>query len=138
MTSTFPYPSFSPALYLLPATSGKYYFVRPYSVWWDNSGSDPAWPEGVSTVPSYGELSLAFEWSALANAPLAKVSNQISSRHGGVINVSFCDGHTQLIRDDIDVNVFRHICTPNDAQCVNAGYIVYPAGATTLDESQLR
>jgi prepilin-type processing-associated H-X9-DG protein len=140
-TTTFPYTGFSPALHLLSAVattdSSGYYFVRPYSAWWDSSGNDPAWPESV-TPASYGELTLGFEWSALGKCTLARVSNQIAARHAGIVNVSFCDGHTQSIRDDIDINVFKHICTPNDAQCVNEGLLVYPANAGSLDESQLK
>ncbi len=87
------------------------------------------------TPLSYGELTLGFEWSALANSPLARVSNQIASRHGGIVNVSFCDGHTQPIRDDINVSVFLHICTPNDSQCVG-NFPNFPTDS--LDESQLK
>ncbi len=108
----------------LPTPTGSINYYRPASVWWNSAG----WTEPAA------EMTLGFEWSALASTTLARVSNQISSRHGGVINVSFCDGHTQSIRDDMDVNTFRHICTPNDSQCV--GLPNFPTDS--LDESQLR
>ena len=38
-----------------------------------------------------------------------------SSRHGGILIVSFCDGHQKPIRNDIDYHVFRHLMTPNGA-----------------------
>ena len=70
---------------------------------------------------------------------VARVSNQVASRHAGVVNFSFCDGHTQSIRDDVDVNVFRHICTPNDGQCVSESVqYSFPYPTNALDESQLR
>jgi prepilin-type N-terminal cleavage/methylation domain-containing protein/prepilin-type processing-associated H-X9-DG protein len=131
----------APNLWLLRAgtsTSPRYY-LRPYSVWWDPvSIGSTSWADDPSKTPYYGELTLGFEWSALARATLARVSNQIASRHAGVINVSFCDGHNQTISDDMDVNVFRHICTPNDSQCVSEGLVTYPSGFESLDESRVR
>ncbi|MEN6459118.1 MAG: DUF1559 domain-containing protein [Thermoguttaceae bacterium] len=144
-TSTDPYTAFSPAMRLVDrnvTAATPYYFVRPYSVWWDSIASSPttAWTDTDSTVPSYGELTLGFEWRALDYANLARVSNQIGSRHGGIVTVSFCDGHVQTIRDDMDVETFKLICTPNDSACANdvtSGTIPsYPSGP--LDESKMR
>ncbi len=132
-----------------PVPTGNRFYLRPYSAWWcDNTWevapytpANPPWYDQSSGIPSYGELTLAFEWASLQAAAVARVSNQIASRHAGVVNVSFCDGHTQSIRDDIDVNVFRHICTPNDAQCVSESapsQYNFPYPTDALDESQLR
>ena len=37
----------------------------------------------------------------------------VSSKHGGVIVVGFCDGHVRTIRDDIDYVVYQHLMTPD-------------------------
>jgi len=38
-----------------------------------------------------------------------------SSRHGGGVVASFCDGHQEWLREDIDYTVFRHLMTPDSA-----------------------
>ncbi len=52
-----------------------------------------------------------------------------ASRHGGVFISSFCDGHQQQMRTDIDYPVFRHLMTPD-----GNGAGVYG----TLDEASFR
>jgi prepilin-type processing-associated H-X9-DG protein len=42
-----------------------------------------------------------------------KVSDQLSSRHGGGAVVSFCDASQKFLRDDIDYLTFQHLMTPN-------------------------
>ena len=98
---------------------------------------NPAWPDAASAPPSYGELTLGFEWAALQAIHGGQGEQSDRTRHGGIVNVSFCDGHTQSIRDDIDIDVFRHICTPNDGQW-SARRIQLPVPDRALDESQLR
>jgi len=46
-----------------------------------------------------------------------------SSRHGGILIVSFCDGHQKPIRNDIDYHVFRHLMTPNGGAYGLAGVL---------------
>ncbi len=36
-----------------------------------------------------------------------------SSRHPGVVVATFCDGHTQVLRDNIDYKVYQHLMTPD-------------------------
>jgi prepilin-type N-terminal cleavage/methylation domain-containing protein/prepilin-type processing-associated H-X9-DG protein len=36
-----------------------------------------------------------------------------SSRHGGVVVVSYADGHQELLRDDIEWSVYLHLMTPD-------------------------
>jgi len=36
-----------------------------------------------------------------------------SSRHGTGVVMSFCDGHQEFVRENIDVTVYRHIMTPD-------------------------
>jgi prepilin-type processing-associated H-X9-DG protein len=40
-----------------------------------------------------------------------------SSRHGGGVCVSFCDGHQEFLRADIDQLVYDHIMTPDSRHC---------------------
>ena len=37
-----------------------------------------------------------------------------SSVHGGIVVVSFCDGHQQQLRDDIDYKVYQQLMAPDD------------------------
>ena len=37
----------------------------------------------------------------------------VSSMHGGVVIVGFCDGHVRTIREDIDYSVYQHLMTPD-------------------------
>lgn len=41
-----------------------------------------------------------------------RMSDHISSYHGGGSVVSFCDGHQQFVRDDIQYRVYQHLMTP--------------------------
>ena len=50
-----------------------------------------------------------------------KVTDQISSRHGGGAVVSFCDGSQKFLRDDIDYVTFQHLMTPNSYEAGLAG-----------------
>lgn len=36
-----------------------------------------------------------------------------SSNHGGGVVVSFCDGHVEFLREDIDYRVYQHLMTPD-------------------------
>jgi prepilin-type N-terminal cleavage/methylation domain-containing protein len=129
--STYPISAAPPGP--VPGTTSVYF--RPYSVWYDNFENRPLW-----LTPSYTELVLAFEWSGLAVARssgsgLVKVADQINSRHGGIIISTFCDGHQASLRDDMDVNVFRHLMAPSDIGARSAGCNDMPSG--TVDESDI-
>lgn len=41
-----------------------------------------------------------------------------SSRHPGVVIASFCDGHTQVLRENIDYTVYQHLMTPDGKNSV--------------------
>ena len=49
-----------------------------------------------------------------------------SSRHPGGVVMSFCDGHQEFIREDIDYNVYVHLMTPDSRLAGLTG--VYDAG----------
>jgi len=44
-----------------------------------------------------------------------------SSYHPGGVVVSFCDGHQQFLREDIDYQVYQHLMTPDSAAAGVAG-----------------
>jgi prepilin-type N-terminal cleavage/methylation domain-containing protein/prepilin-type processing-associated H-X9-DG protein len=42
-----------------------------------------------------------------------------ASTHGGGLNVAFCDGHIEFLRDDIDYTVYQQLLTANGRKCVD-------------------
>jgi len=40
--------------------------------------------------------------------------------HSGGVNVAFCDGHSDFLRDDIDYAVYQQLVTPNGRKCEDA------------------
>jgi prepilin-type processing-associated H-X9-DG protein len=87
------------------------FYRRPKSMWMeaDVPRGEPNW------LAPTGELSLGFEWSGLGTRSDARLSDQIASRHPGVVMASFCDGHQTPLAVDMDVNVFKHLMTPYGA-----------------------
>jgi type II secretory pathway pseudopilin PulG len=101
-----------------PVPVGPVYYYRPKSVWLDSeSWSNPE-----------AELALAFEWGSLGTRTEAKITDQIVSRHHGVVIASFCDGHQTALRNELDPNVFKHLMTPCGSNY--AGPDAPPAGTT--------
>jgi prepilin-type N-terminal cleavage/methylation domain-containing protein len=128
--STDPYPT--------PDTPGanKTFYYRPDCRWFDSfnvGGTTQQWPDAANP---YAELTLGFDWSGLGNRAGAKVSDQIVSRHADLIIVSFCDGHQYTMRNDIDINTFRHMCTPDSAAALRMCNTAAPNGAGTNDGPQ--
>ena len=44
-----------------------------------------------------------------------------SSNHSGGVNVVFCDGHSQFLREDIDYDVYARLMTPDGKNAMVAG-----------------
>jgi prepilin-type N-terminal cleavage/methylation domain-containing protein len=123
-------PSVRPYLYLAdpgtgtnPAPSTTIHFQRP----------DPEWTSasGITADPT-GELDLGFEWGSLSStgfavrtSPVPVTSDQINSRHAGIIVTTFCDGHQYPMRADIATDVFKTLMTP-----YGAGYFNMALGAS--------
>jgi prepilin-type processing-associated H-X9-DG protein len=42
-----------------------------------------------------------------------------ASAHSGGMNVAFCDGHGDFLRDDIDYKVYQQLMTPWGRKCVD-------------------
>jgi len=55
-----------------------------------------------------------------------------SSRHPNGFVATFCDGHTQFVRQDVDYLVFQHLMTPSSAE---AGKKLDPQYATEIGQS---
>jgi prepilin-type processing-associated H-X9-DG protein len=118
-----------------PTNTGQSAAYRPFSVYQDPMAAQNKanWLDGSSP---YAELCLAFEWGGLGSRANAKLTDQISSRHGGTIVASYCDGHTTQLNEQMDINVFKHIMAPYDVQTVS----ICPTGEmpnNLLDEAQL-
>ncbi len=99
---------------------GTVYYQRPAPTWMNTD-----------------ELNVGFEWGSLSTASFgvrsdAKTSDQVGSRHGGMIITSFCDGHQYAMREDLDINVFKHLMTP-----YGAGYTQGDTPTNVLDEGNL-
>jgi len=52
-----------------------------------------------------------------------------ASKHSGGVNVVFCDGHGQYLRDDIDYIVYQQLLTSNGRKCVDPENHTATAGA---------
>ncbi len=100
-----------------PVPVGPVYYYRPKC----------AWVAGESWSNPEAELTLAFEWGALGTRADAKITDQIASRHRGVVIASFCDGRQTALRNQLDPNVFKHLMTPYGA--AYTGPDAPPAGA---------
>ena len=44
-----------------------------------------------------------------------------ASGHGGLVVMSFCDGHQQMVQETVDYNVYRHIMSPNSKKAKVTG-----------------
>ena len=47
------------------------------------------------------------------------MADNVQSNHGGGAVVTFCDGHSQFLRDDIDGSVFKALVTPDGGEKVD-------------------
>ena len=87
---------------------------------------------GVPTSSYNNEWDLGFQWDGMAasSAPSYKINSQLialiptntsivtmppSSRHGSGVVVSYCDGHQDFLRDDVNYNTFDHLMTPDSS-----------------------
>ena len=86
-----------------------------------------------ATAADQTETDLGFQWDGTVSpttAPLYKINSQLigtvgssnsfismppSSRHGSGVVVSYCDGHQDFLRDDINYTTYQHIMTPDSS-----------------------
>ncbi len=65
----------------------------------------------------------------------AKLTDHVSSFHGGGVVTAFCDGHQQFLDADINYRVYQHLMTPySHAAYVEAGSDLNVAGV--LDDAE--
>lgn len=79
------------------------------------SGTSPAQPVG-NNVSDQEALNRADATTFPVNIPRYA---RPASAHGGGMNVSFCDGHGEFLRDDIDYAVYQQLMTPWGRKCVD-------------------
>jgi len=61
-------------------------------------------------------------WDTVPNAvgfTDGTMANNVQSNHGGGAVVTFCDGHAQFLRDDIDDSLFKALVTPDGGEKVD-------------------
>lgn len=75
----------------------------------------------------YAESHLGFQWDASTTSPPTyKINSALmgavggaamppSSRHGSGVVVSYCDGHQDFLRDDINFTTYEHLMTPDSS-----------------------
>lgn len=79
---------------------------------WSNDPTAPARDEGATSAPSVPfAINEDLAGTFYATNPLLYA--RPSSRHPGGVIVTFCDSHTQFLRENIDYNVYRHLMTPD-------------------------
>jgi prepilin-type N-terminal cleavage/methylation domain-containing protein/prepilin-type processing-associated H-X9-DG protein len=83
-------------------------------------GDPPPPPHSWATDTTVRRLGFVWEFTA---PPVSQIINQQiqfdrprpASHHPGGVIVTFCDGHTYFLREDIDYYVYVHLMTPNSA-----------------------
>ena len=98
------------------------------SVAWGAATSAVNSATSVADCGTNAENDLGFQWDGMntnnykinyqltastAIVPGAKMAMPPSSRHGSGVVVSFCDGHQDFLRDDINYNTYQHLMTPD-------------------------
>ena len=77
----------------------------------------------------YTETHLGFQWDGTTSpstTPAYKINSQLmttvtgnvmppSSRHGSGVVVTYCDGHQDFLRDDINYTTYEHLMTPDSS-----------------------
>jgi prepilin-type processing-associated H-X9-DG protein len=83
-----------------------------------HSRSDPKIPTsprwtGGDTGEYKMEVEVGFDWGG----EFTKLNQKVLSRHSGGLNVAFCDGHAQFLRDNVSIDVYKQLMTPWGAGC---------------------
>jgi prepilin-type processing-associated H-X9-DG protein len=81
-------------------------------IWWGyESGKTPPNPDkNTINADKYADIDQAVE----PNNEQALMHARPSAFHSGGVNVSFCDGSTRFLADDIDYATYIMLCAPND------------------------
>ena len=71
-------------------------------------------PTTSVTQPGGMEVDTGFDWGLYRSGSTPSVTDKLYTNHGGGINVAYCDGHSQFLRNGIDVRTYVHLMTPYD------------------------
>jgi len=104
---------------------------------WNNKDND--YPNG-----GIASSTVSFWWNFKPDIPdgdwepKERTVDYVSSRHGGIVIVSFCDGHQYALRDDVEFSVFQHLKTPYGLYALNdkqkKSFPNHPLLVTVLNE----
>jgi prepilin-type N-terminal cleavage/methylation domain-containing protein len=91
------------------------------SKWAPLDNYKPNVPETDNTGYNPNALQLGFTWQYMnSKDPNSdknqKVSDAISSNHPGVAVVSYCDGHSNTLRSDVEPVIFMQLMSPSDRE----------------------
>ena len=70
------------------------------------------WPDTMA-IPECAKINRCVKSGMPTADPAFKEGMRPGSAHGGLVVVSFCDGHQQVMADTIDYEVYRHIMSPD-------------------------
>jgi prepilin-type N-terminal cleavage/methylation domain-containing protein/prepilin-type processing-associated H-X9-DG protein len=90
-------------------------------VWVVNT--NPSWPSNrnpatESSPPLDLQETINRNQSDVVNFPADRpLFARPASKHGSGVNVAFCDGHTQFLRDNIDYVVYQQLMTSQGTKC---------------------
>lgn len=90
-------------------------------IWFNTDSSFPIRHEQFGIVfmdPPTNQLRInqKFEGFPKSDVDFQRVARP-SSNHSGVVVVTFADGHTELLNEDIDPSVYARLITPHGAKC---------------------
>ncbi len=86
-------------------------------VWVNPSGGNTS-PQPGTTINNQEALNRNSQDVVLFPADIPRFARP-ASPHSGGMNVAFCDGHGEFLRDDIDYKVYQQLMTPNGRKCVD-------------------
>jgi prepilin-type N-terminal cleavage/methylation domain-containing protein len=109
----------------VPLDAGKRRLIREEDVGMIWDGRFPAYGPPADAAQCLNPGACLNDSPVLPNIYYARPA----SRHGNLMITSFCDGHQQQMRTDIDYQLFRHLMTPDGNGCGLYG---------TVDEASFR
>lgn len=95
------------------------YEARIGMIWYSNLSTGTSINKNRDKADLWSDVELAGSLNNAAN--LAYPFARPSSNHPGGVNVVFCDGHTQFLREDIDYKVYGLLMTPDGKNSMLAG-----------------
>ncbi len=91
---------------------------------------------GASGSSRLSEEAWGFYWEYAQDATDMgdkRMSDHVSSFHGGGSVVAFCDGHVQFVRDDIEYRVYQHLMTPSSSDAALMAHTALGGGGDPVN-----